>query len=143
MPSNLQPVRQAAALALKQGRLCLVTSRSGKRWVVPKGCCEADRTAGWTALQEAWEEAGLQGTLQREPVGSYLYRKSGKTYHVTVFLMDVTAVAEDWPERLGRRRRWLLPESALERIEDHGLREVIRAAACPDAAGARAGSCLF
>ena len=54
-------VRQAAAVPVEAGRICMVTSRSGKRWVVPKGRLEPGKSAGEIALQEAWEEAGLAG----------------------------------------------------------------------------------
>src|SRR5205809_2727063 len=102
-------IPQAAALPVKAGAICLVTSSSGKRWVIPKGMIEPGKTAGQIALQEAWEEAGLVGLLQPEPVGSYLYDKYGRTHHVTVFLMQVTDVADDWPERSLRERAWLRP----------------------------------
>ena len=109
----------------------MVSSRSGKRWVVPKGCMEPGKTAAEIALQEAWEEAGLVGVLQPEPIGSYFYEKAGFTCHVTVFLMTVTDMAEDWPEREVRERRWLSVPQALERLDDPGLRELIReATAC-------------
>src|SRR3954452_2069512 len=91
-------VKQAAAIALWNGRVCLVSSRSGKRWVIPKGCLEPGKSAGEIALQEAWEEAGLVGSLQSEPVGTYLYEKDDRTCHVLVFLMQVTRAAETWPE---------------------------------------------
>src|SRR6266446_6909575 len=99
MATIADPIRQAAALALRKGRVCLITSRNGKRSVIPKGWIEPGQTAGETALQEAWEEAGLVGALDREPIGSYLYEKEGRTYHVVVFVMKVTSVAQDWPER--------------------------------------------
>src|SRR5262245_1611763 len=86
-------IRQAAAIPVRNGQICLVTSRSGKRWVIPKGCIEPGKTAGEIALQEAWEEAGLSGILQREPIGSYLYEKLDLTHHVIVFLMYVTEIA--------------------------------------------------
>jgi 8-oxo-dGTP pyrophosphatase MutT (NUDIX family) len=104
-----------------------VTSSSGKRWVVPKGLIDPGKTAGEIALQEAWEEAGLVGLLHPEPVGSYLYSKYGGTCHVTVFLMQATEEAEDWPERGLRQRSWLPPAGAVRLIEDPGLRELIKA----------------
>jgi 8-oxo-dGTP pyrophosphatase MutT (NUDIX family) len=131
MPTSSVLVRQAGVIPVRDGRVCLVTSRNGKRWVVPKGCMEPGMTAGEAALQEAWEEAGLVGVLEPEPVGSYVYEKAGMTCHVIVFLMRVTAEAEDWPERASRERVWLLPAYAQRRIEDEGLRELL--------AGARAG----
>jgi 8-oxo-dGTP pyrophosphatase MutT (NUDIX family) len=133
MASSPSLIRQAAAIPVRAGQICLVTSSSGKRWVVPKGCMELGKTAGELALLEAWEEAGLVGSLTPEPVGSYLYEKYGNEYFVTVFLMQVTEAAEDWPERQVRQRAWLTPEQALARIEDRGLRELIRAAASEQA----------
>jgi len=126
MPTGTDPVRQAAAIPVKDGQVCLVTSRSGKRWVIPKGCLEPGKTSGEIALQEAWEEAGLVGVLQSQPVGSYLYEKYGNAHHVTVFVLQVTEVTADWPERSFRDRDWLTPSQAIIRIDDRGLQEIIR-----------------
>jgi 8-oxo-dGTP pyrophosphatase MutT (NUDIX family) len=119
-------IPQAAALGVRKGHLCLVTSSGGKRWVVPKGRLERGHTLTQIALQEAWEEAGLVGILRREPVGAYVYRKGGGVYHVTVYLMEVTAAASDWPECDRRRRRWVPPRQAVIHLADAGLRTIIR-----------------
>src|SRR5262245_18108223 len=113
MTVSSHALHQAAVIAIRAGRVCLVLSKSGKRWVVPKGHIEDGQNAGETALQEAWEEAGLVGTLYPEPVGSYLYERSGITYHVIAFRMQVTVVTGDWPERNRRLRRWLRPKRAV------------------------------
>jgi 8-oxo-dGTP pyrophosphatase MutT (NUDIX family) len=125
--SRHKPIPQAAAIAVRQGRVCLITSTGGRRWVVPKGCHTKGKTAAQVALQEAWEEAGLVGVLRGAPVGSYTYRKAGKRYRVTVFLMTVLSVASQWPECKLRQRRWLRPPRAAKRIGHQGLGEVIRA----------------
>ena len=119
-------IKQAAALPLRRGRVCLITSRNGKRWIIPKGWIDPGQTAGETALQEAWEEAGLVGALQREPIGTYLYEKDGNKYHVTVFVMKVTEVEQDWPERSIRQRSWVGPTGFFERIDDTGLADIVR-----------------
>ena len=124
-PATLQ---QAAAIPVRMGQVCLVTTRSGKRWVVPKGCLEPGKTASEIALQEAWEEAGLAGVIQPDPVGSYLYDKSGITCHVLVFLLHVTQISDNWLESAFRERVWLSPVQAVSRIEDRGLREILRGA---------------
>jgi 8-oxo-dGTP pyrophosphatase MutT (NUDIX family) len=129
MPNLSGSILQAAVVPLRGGQVCLVTSRGGKRWVVPKGCLEPGKTAGEIALQEAWEEAGLVGVLHPEPVGSYLYEKAGTICHVTVFLMQVTESAGEWPEQSFRRRSWLGLNQALTRLEDPGLREIVRSSA--------------
>jgi 8-oxo-dGTP pyrophosphatase MutT (NUDIX family) len=129
MASEDAYIRQAAAIPIRKGRICLVTSRrNGKRWVIPKGAIEPDQSAGETALQEAWEEAGLTGTLEREPVGSYVYEKYGSVCHVTVFLMRVTNMAQDFPERDSRQRAWLSPSGVFKRVDDPGLAKILRAA---------------
>jgi len=122
-------IRQAAALPVRDGDICLVTSRNGKRWVAPKGCMEPGKTAGEIALQEAWEEAGLVGVLEPEPIGSYFYQKDGLTCHVIVFLMEVTSESAVWPEQSFRQRRWLSAAKAAERVADPGLRALIEGAA--------------
>jgi 8-oxo-dGTP pyrophosphatase MutT (NUDIX family) len=139
-------VEQAAAIALRKGRVCLVTSRSGKRWVVPKGRLELGKTPDEIALQEAWEEAGLVGAVREDPLGSYCYRKAGRLHTVTVFLMDVSEaklqpskiflmdvseVVGKWPECRWRERLWLSPQKALRRLRDDGLRQLLLAAVSP------------
>src|SRR5262245_36802160 len=128
MPDVPTWIAQAGALPLRDGKVCLVTSTSGKRWIIPKGLIDPGKSAAEMALQEAWEEAGLAGVLQPDPLGSYLYEKYGGTCHVTVFLMNVTDTAEDWPEHDQRQREWVSPQEAMQRLEDDGLREILRRA---------------
>jgi len=122
-------IRQAAVVPVRGAQVCLVSSRNYKRWVVPKGCMEPGKTAGEIALQEAWEEAGLVGLLGPEPIGSYVYEKDGFVCHVIVFRMDVTDERDDYPEATERQRLWLPTSQALARIEDVGLRDLVRSVA--------------
>jgi 8-oxo-dGTP pyrophosphatase MutT (NUDIX family) len=103
-----------------------VQSKSGKRWVLPKGHIERGQTAAEAGLQEAWEEAGLLGALHQEPVGSYFHEKHGQKRHIVVFLMHVTEVSADWPESHRRPRRWVPPEEAIQRMANPGLRKLLR-----------------
>jgi 8-oxo-dGTP pyrophosphatase MutT (NUDIX family) len=121
-------VRQAAAIPIRDERVCLVSSSGGRRWVVPKGQIDPGHTAGEAALVEAWEEAGLVGALDAEPLGSYAYEKLGRELHVLVFRMFVTEAREVWPERELRSRVWVTLDEALERIEEPGLRDLLRLA---------------
>lgn len=125
-PTMPPPVRQAAAVPVLDGRVCLVTSRSGRRWVFPKGLIDPGHTAPEAALIEAWEEAGVVGTLDPAPAGSYVYRKYGRDHHVVVFRMTVTAVHDAWPEAGERRREWVAPDDAAARVEEPGLRDLLR-----------------
>jgi 8-oxo-dGTP pyrophosphatase MutT (NUDIX family) len=121
-------VRQAAAIPVRDDRVCLVTSSSGRRWVVPKGQIDPGHTAGEAALVEAWEEAGLVGALDPEPLGAYAYEKLGRELHVLVFRMIVTEARDEWPERQLRTREWVTLDEALDRIEEPGLRDLLRIA---------------
>ena len=119
-------VRQAAAVPFSEGRVCMVTSSSRRRWVLPKGLIDPGHTPGEAALVEAWEEAGLLGTLDPEPLGSYLYEKLGRECHVLVYRMTVTEIRDVWPEKGMRERVWLAPRDVLERVEESGLRDILR-----------------
>ena len=120
-------IRQAAAVPVRDGQICLVTSSSGKRWVIPKGMIDPGKTPAEMALQEAWEEAGVLGTLGGV-LGTYQYEKYGGTCLVTVYAMQVHEVRDGWPERTLRRRAWLALDEALALIEEEGLREILRQA---------------
>ena len=128
MPIPDGVLRQAAALPVKDGAVCLATSRNGRRWVAPKGCLEPGKTAAEIALQEAWEEAGLAGALEPDPIGSYFYEKDGLICHVIVFLMQVTGETADWPERRSASGRWYPAAKAAQRVADPGLRALIEGA---------------
>jgi 8-oxo-dGTP pyrophosphatase MutT (NUDIX family) len=119
-------LRQTATIAVHEGRVCLITSRRRKRWVIPKGNIERGKTAAEIAAQEAWEEAGLAGIVNRTPIGAYYYSKSNTRFRVTVFFMHVTSVATSWPEHEERKRRWVSPAKALIHIEEPGLRVLLQ-----------------
>ena len=118
-------ILQAAALPVLEGKICLVTSRNGSRWVIPKGCLEPGKTEVQIALQEAWEEAGLTGQPSKASIGSYAYRKWGEELSVTVYRLDVEEVADDWPERNLRQRIWLEPAKAIERLTEADLKALV------------------
>jgi len=116
---------QAAVIAMRRGRVCLITSSSGKRWLVPKGNLMRGCDLRETAAREAWEEAGLVGRVRRHPLGRYEFEKLGCRYEVVVFCMTVETAKRDWPEKGRRTRRWLRPERAVQRIAYRPLREIV------------------
>lgn len=120
-------IPQAAVIPVRDdGRVCVITSRSGARWVFPKGRIEIRQTAADAALVEAWEEAGLQGELAGEAVGTYRYRKNGRTHHVTVFVMRVTGMAAEFPELGLRTLEWVTPDEAADRVDEPELKDLVR-----------------
>jgi 8-oxo-dGTP pyrophosphatase MutT (NUDIX family) len=107
-------------------RIALITSMSGRRWVLPKGVIDPGETAAGSAKREALEEAGLIGTLSDEPIGSYTYDKWGGSCHVEVFLMNVREVLDDWPEADTRTREWVSVATAARRVREIELKKIIR-----------------
>jgi 8-oxo-dGTP pyrophosphatase MutT (NUDIX family) len=45
-------------------QILLITSRTRGRWIIPKGWPSEGLTPAQSALQEAWEEAGVTGRVQ-------------------------------------------------------------------------------
>jgi phosphohistidine phosphatase len=122
-------IHQASAIPCRRldGQLefCLITSASGRRWGFPKGIIDPGMSTEETALQEAFEEAGLRGRLVGEPLGKYCYKKWNTSLEVVVYLMEVTDVGGTWPEASVRSRVWLPSDEALRRLDRERLRELL------------------
>lgn len=123
---NSPQLLQAASISYFEGNICFITSKSGKRWVIPKGSISKGKTAGETALLEAWEEAGLTGNLHKNPIGSYSYSKSGLSYFVTVFLLQVSSIAVVYPEHRQRLRKWVSISEANSLIHEKELLDLLQ-----------------
>lgn len=103
--------------------LVLVTSSSGRLWIIPKGRLEPDMSHEEVALMEAAEEAGAVGTI--EPIGtSQCLLQDGRTLHL--YPLRLTVLLPIWPERASRRRVLLPVYRALMRIRDPGLERCLR-----------------
>jgi 8-oxo-dGTP pyrophosphatase MutT (NUDIX family) len=103
--------RQAAVIPFRirdeRVEIALVTTLSGKRWVVPKGSLAEGERSRDAAIRETVEEAGLIGDLERRPLGRYEYTRANDRYVVEVYLMRVTISLDSWLEAGLRRRRWM------------------------------------
>jgi 8-oxo-dGTP pyrophosphatase MutT (NUDIX family) len=121
--------RQSGAIPFRvtpQGlKVLLVTSSSGKRWVIPKGIVEEGLEPDESAEREALEEAGIKGRLNTPSVGSYQYSKWGGVCEVEVFLLEVLETFEDWQEGDLRERRWCTVDEARSLVEEQTLKEMI------------------
>jgi phosphohistidine phosphatase len=115
---------------IRRGRpeFCLITSIRKGTWGFPKGIIDPGETPEETALKEAEEEAGLHGQIVGDPLGQYEYRKWGTALLVTVYLMQVTAVDDDWDEAEVRERRWCPAGKARAVLRRNELRELLDAA---------------
>jgi 8-oxo-dGTP pyrophosphatase MutT (NUDIX family) len=103
----------------------LISSRKKRRWVIPKGVKEPDLTPQASAAKEALEEAGIEGRVSERPIGTYRYQKWGGICTVEVFAMAVGEVRETWEESY-RDREWLSLETAISRIDEDRLKELLR-----------------
>ncbi|BCR06820.1 hypothetical protein DESUT3_38890 [Desulfuromonas versatilis] len=110
-----------------QGQLqvLLVTTRRRRHWIIPKGIIEPDMSPAESAVNEAWEEAGLRGSLHRLAVGEYRYAKWGGMCTVQVFLFRVAQIEEDWPEAGIRWRQWLSVEEAAHRVREPEMGRIL------------------
>ncbi len=109
-------------------KIVLITNIKSKRWVIPKGVIELDLTPQASAVKEAYEEAGIKGIVKENKVGSYQYVKWGDICTVKVYLLKVTNLLTDWPEKDKRTRRLCSVEEALSMIEEEGLKRIIKSA---------------
>jgi 8-oxo-dGTP pyrophosphatase MutT (NUDIX family) len=127
MLSSSRTIRQAAALIVHRGRVCLVTASSGRRWIIPKGTLESSQTGPECAAVEAWEEAGIRGRAASRPLTKYAATKAGRPSVVAVYRLKVNRIEQNWPERDLRLRRWVSVAKAVEAIDVPEIRDVLRA----------------
>lgn len=110
----------------RRGRVevLLITSRTRGRWILPKGNLEPDLSARDLAEEEAYEEAGVRGTVA--PVALGYYAHGNPCEHVVqVFLMHVEQELKSWPECRERRRLWLPLRAAQARADEPGIRRLL------------------
>lgn len=104
-----------------------MTSRDTGRWIIPKGNIGARATPAEAARNEAYEEAGIKGTLASPtPLGFYTYFKrsasgAARPASVEVYLFHVKEQLKHWPEKRERKRRWLSIDNAVALIEEPGV----------------------
>lgn len=60
----------------------MITSRNKGKWIIPKGVIEPCMTPQGSALQEAFEEAGVDGDVDEIPIGKFeVEKKWGGNLH--------------------------------------------------------------
>jgi phosphohistidine phosphatase len=106
-------------------RIAMITSASGRRWVIPKGVIDPGETGSESAEREALEEAGLIGDVSNERIGRYTYEKWGGVCTVDVYLMAVEHARDEWAESDMRTREWISPEEAAHRAREPELKRML------------------
>ncbi|MFN7102205.1 MAG: NUDIX hydrolase [Pseudorhizobium sp.] len=132
------PKQQYAALCYRTKKkqvgleVLLLTSRDTGRWVIPKGWPMADKKAHTVAEREAYEEAGVRGKAEKEPLGHYHYNKSLRTglkipVRVQVHALEVQELAKNFPEKGSRKLEWVSLEEAASRVNEPELKALFSA----------------
>ncbi|WP_197918141.1 NUDIX hydrolase [Thiosulfatihalobacter marinus] len=127
---------QVAALCLKgEGsgkQVLMITSRDTGRWVLPKGWPIDGYDAPGSALQEAWEEAGVkEAEIDPDMIGTYEYAKrltggAAVDVEVQVYSAKVDKLVDQFPESDERSRKWVSPMDAANMVQEPGLQELLR-----------------
>ncbi len=121
--------QQAAVLAVRKGgtqvEVCLIRRRDRGAWGIPKGFIESGDSREETALNEAWEEAGIRGQLVGEAIGTYEYAKFGTRLTVAVYVMRVVEELAEWPEMRLRHRKWVPLGEAASVLARHPVRSLL------------------
>ena len=119
---------QAAAMPYRfkgqKLQIMLVQTRSGNKWTIPKGLIDPGFTPQETALQEAYEEAGIKGVLHPDVIGEFSYSKWQGICKVQIFLMKVENELSHWPEKFFRQRKWVDIDQATKMIKYSGMAEM-------------------
>ncbi len=109
----------------------LVTSRTSRRWIIPKGWPIDGKTPADTATIEAWEEAGVRGISDGRCVGIFSYRKETEEMGALpcvamVFAIEVVDLADAFPEAEERKRKWMSRKQAAKLVDEPELSRIIR-----------------
>ena len=103
----------------------LISTSSGKHLTIPKGVIDPGFSATDTIVNEAFEEAGIEGELVTPPMGSYRFKKWGGICEVIVYAMAVTREMDQWPESPMRRRLWVDYRQAARQVKHADLGALI------------------
>ncbi|MFB9982844.1 NUDIX hydrolase [Mesorhizobium kowhaii] len=129
-----ESIRQVAAIPFRLNargdvEVMLVTSRTTRRFIVPKGWPMKGKSGRKAATIEAREEAGVLGKTLKEPAGTYSYWKRLANrfvrVDVVVYLLEVTEELADWQEAKRRQRAWLPPADAALLIDEPDLSTLV------------------
>ncbi|HJU17622.1 MAG TPA: NUDIX hydrolase [Stellaceae bacterium] len=128
-PPSPERLLQSGVLAYrrtKKGELLilLVRKRRSKQWGIPKGKVEAHLSFGENAAKEAFEEAGVRGSISADSVGMFRATKRSpsrlgtRVIEVWVYLLEVTECLSRWPEKGKRQTKWLPCEAAAAALRE-------------------------
>ncbi|RSH83340.1 uncharacterized protein EHS24_007018 [Apiotrichum porosum] len=95
---------------------------------LPKGGVEKGETSGQAAAREANEEAGVPAILAAGAISPLLVKhtlqhvpknKRQEVWHAhAILLLEESELLDEWDEAKDRKREWVTPREAMERIRE-------------------------
>ena len=119
-PQHALPLQVAAVCYRRRGpsvEFLLVNTNGGNKWTFPKGDPELSLSHGKAAEREAWEEAGVSGSIEPGHFCLYIHSKGVfwkspgvREYVIKAFLLQVER--EENPPETTRNPTWFGPDEA-------------------------------
>ena len=125
--------RSAGGLVVEAGQILLISTRSGRRWQLPKGHIEVGETPEQAAVREIREETGVTGRIVAALPGvEYWYVERGQArIHKTVdyFLLDyIHGTTEDFDATEVSGASWFSWDEGISRLSFENERQVVSVA---------------
>lgn len=129
------PRQQYAALCYRKTKadgqieVLVATSRDTGRWVIPKGWPMKGKQAHEVAQQEALEEVGIEGKVEKQVLGYYHYTKTLNDglkvpVRVQVHALEVHGQVKNFKEKGSRRQEWVACAEAAQRVREPELKAI-------------------
>ena len=97
----------------------IVTTKNGN-WGLPKGNLMKKLGSKKTALQEAYEEAGIIGSVMDQKISAKIKGK-----RMAFYPMEVKNELAVWPESSWRERKWIRSNEAENYLHHPSLRSIL------------------
>jgi len=124
-----QALLEAGVLAFRrkkngEPRILLISKKRARQWGIPKGKLLPHLSFAENAAREAWEEAGVLGTVSPNSIAMFRARKRSPNpqihliIEVWVYLLEVSETLAKWPEKGKREIRWVTCEMAARQLRE-------------------------
>lgn len=110
--------------------MLFITSKTRGRWIPPKGRAKKDESHEDVCHREAFEEAGIYGTVLSDFPMTHVITRSTENgtgeIPVTYYPFLVSSQLDTWPEEMERVRHWVLAEDAAKIVDRSDFLDLIK-----------------